>query len=167
MSRKLLGIASAALVAGATLVAGPSAQAQDDPQIPILLGDLDLSTYVTVGTPVGSADDRYVRMLPLQSVADQTWEFRDSSGGGTAVVNTDTGGCLQTDPTGAEEYVTVGGCLRAPSESWEVVFGETGLTFVHQETKECLTRPDGTSADPRLTVAPCDGGENQTFSIVW
>ncbi len=167
MSRKLLGVASAALLAGATLVAAPSAQAQDQPGLPILLGDLDLSTYVTVGTPVGPADDRYVRMLPLQGIADQTWEFRDSSGGGTAVVNTDTGGCLQIDLTRAEQYVTVGACLRASGESWEVKFGELGVSFVHQDTGVCLTRPDGTGADPRLTVARCDGGDNQTFSIVW
>jgi hypothetical protein len=170
MSRKLLGAISA-VVAGAAMVVGPMAGSEaqaDEVGIPILIGDLELETYATY-SEISTWQDPYVRMLPLAGAEGQTWEFRDSTAGGTAIVNLSTGGCLQPELATSELYVRVGDCPRDASESWEVQYGETGTVFFHPQTETCLTRKvgdDGTGFDPRLTLAKCHGGEAQTFSLV-
>lgn len=166
MQRRLLK-AAAAVAAGAALALGPGTTAghAQDVGIPVLLGDPDLGTYATVAAKEPQ-DDRYVRMLPLGTGSSQ-WAFRESPAGGTAIEHLDTGACLQPDTDGEEPYVRIGGCLRAAAESWLVESGETGTVFVHQDTRQCLTRPDADAADPLLTLAPCDDSERQVFSIVW
>jgi hypothetical protein len=175
MSRKLLRAVSAS-VAGAALVVGPMAGAgagagaqAGQPALPVLIGDPGLQTYATF-SEVSTWQDPYVRMLPPEGSTANAWEFLDSTAGGTAIVHIDTGGCLQPDLDGAQQWVVVAGCERDANESWEVQSTEKGTVFVHVQTGACLTHPpagdDGTGFDPRLSLAACDGSQEQYFSLV-
>jgi hypothetical protein len=168
MSRKLLGALSA-IAAGAAVVAGPMTGAASAQPLPILIGDSELENYATYNE-ISTWQDPYVRMLPPAGGADgASWQFTDSTAGGTAIVHLDSGGCLKPELSTDELYVRVGGCAREANESWEVRTDEAGTVFVHLETGTCLTRKmgdDGTGADPRLTLAKCHGGEAQVFSLV-
>ncbi|RKN37908.1 RICIN domain-containing protein [Streptomyces hoynatensis] len=171
MVRRLLGAASA-VVAGLALSCGQAAAAAPDrAELPVLLADTELSAYATAGGDItGPADDRYVRMLPATGTDAQRWEPRALDGGATALVSLATGGCLTADPAAATRFVTTSPCDGGAAQSWDLKTGDAGTLLVNRGLGACLTRPSVSTVPPvaedRLSVAACDGSEEQTFRLV-
>ncbi|MDT0344212.1 RICIN domain-containing protein [Streptomyces litchfieldiae] len=165
--RRNLPLAAGAAAALITLTTG-TAQAADAP-LTMLIGDASLSLYASAAPADGTANDPYVRMLRLAGAPEQHWQFA-ANGESTTIVNVGTGGCLGIDPAGLLPYATLSHCTGDRTQLWDLKWDDIGTVFVNAGTGECLTQPPTFTppgAGDRLTVTRCDGGESQSFSIVW
>ncbi|WP_159001180.1 RICIN domain-containing protein [Streptomyces sp. SBT349] len=162
---------SAAALACAALVP-TSAQAGEPAsteQMPVLIGDLTLSTFATAVGPDAGADDPYVRMRPITGAPTQGWDVVIRPDGATALVNAATRGCLGVSPLAPGPWVRQAPCDGGAWESWDIRIGETSTVIVNRGSGACLTQP-GRNAPPdldeRLLAEPCDGSARQSFGLV-